>query len=205
MGRLTLMIVLLAYMPARAAVCPVAFLECLPSADERIGDAERLERAGAADWEIQAWRAIRSGNIGKGPLDVIDWSTRGRPGWWDFGHYHLAFGPGSEDVLGVGIRMDTPGWSDWATAVLYVDRSRFDYRIQLDRWRRRVQPAIRAARQAGCRLECRAAVAAIANSSPTLARRLGEETGFDFVKMLHRYATTPHRSRRARWFLENIL
>lgn len=194
---------------AHAIVCPVVELECL-AGNEHMTDYQRLDNAGARSWEIDAWDAIRSGNIGKNPLDMIDWSdTIGsddrRHGWWDFGHYHLAYEPGDEDILGVGIRMGSPDWLAWTTAVLYADRAEWNYVIQLEEWRRKVSYAIRPAKAAGCRRSCLAVTAAIANSSPSLAVRLGRQTAWCPESMLDLYGTTPHRQRRVDWLRREVL
>ena len=208
---ITVLILLVASeLQAGQVQCHSVVFECLPSMDESISDRARLRAAGARGWEIDAWGAIRSGNIGKKPLDVINWTGTDangrRDGWYDLGYYHLAYGPDDDDVLGIGIRRDDPDWLDWSIAVLYADRADHGYGIQLAEWRGRVGGTTREAARAGCEDSCLAVVAATANSSPSLIRRLGRESNWNPKFILNEYGdASEHRSNRANWLRLHVL
>lgn len=175
---------------AKAQTCPLVYAECL-DAEYSSTRVDRLADSGATSWEVQALAVIGSGVIGKHPFDVIPTPEGGAV----LGIVHRHIDPG-EEMLGTGYLADGDGWRDMALALLYADRAQ-GYRWQLDSWRTVVRPAVSAARAGGCRRMCLAVVAAIANTSPTLARRLGAEHEWDPSAMLEAYATTPHRARRA--------
>jgi hypothetical protein len=177
-----------------ATVCPLVQLECI-DAVESIPDRYRFEESGAASWEIVAWEAISSGNIGKGPTDVIKW----RAGQTDLGYFHLNHAPSDERVLGTGL-VTSDGWRgewvDWALAMLYWDRAEGNYALQLEEWRRIVKGPVAEAHRNGCRRRCKAVVAGIANSSPVLARTLGRESDWEPEYMLDEYANSSGRHGR---------
>ena len=152
-----------------------------------------LDEAGARDWEIDAIDIITSGAEGKTPTDLIE-TDCGAHGWAHFTPGRLQLGTSWKGDCA----FEDPEWIATMRAVLYSEHSST---IQLYAWRRIVSQGLRPARRAGCSEVCLTVMAAVSNSSPTLARTLGEAVEWDLWLVIDGYeASRPgnaHRERRA--------
>jgi len=131
------------------------------------------------DYELGALRIITRDSLGKGPCDWTSYHA----GWAHFQQ---------PDPLRLGLT------SPETRRLLASDRSGA---VQLHRWRQIVRSALAEAWASGCTSEaCLAVTAAIANTSPGLARELGRRAKWRWGIMLKLYVMgrpTVHRQRRA--------
>lgn len=184
MKKLLILIVLMFSLEAEAVpASPWAWPECLPR--NTIDD---VRQAGAQDWEVLAIRAITRDGLSKGPVDLVP-TDCGAHGWAHFSPGRLDLNIATSSPCPV----DDAKWRQGVQLVLYSDGAGW---VQLRAWRRIVGPAVREARRNGWRRSELALAAALANSSPSLLRRLGAECDWDSTCVRRRYGTTDHRRRR---------
>tara|TARA_R110002020_G_scaffold39950_4_gene118183 strand:+ start:3408 stop:4337 length:930 start_codon:yes stop_codon:yes gene_type:complete len=192
---------------------PHFYFECLPDI-ENINDIERLRRLNVPDYYISAWQAIRSGSIGKHPLDLLIWNENNI----DLGYWHINHRAG-ESILGTEYHFPENSVInqqalDIALALLYWDRAEGNYYLQYSEWYRGIRNTMRTARREGCRSDnCMTVTASIANSSRRTAIDAGRNANWtDLNLMLNYYSHgnenlihSNHRERRASWLRQNIL
>lgn len=120
-----------------------------------------LESCGAPDWAITAIEVVGSGNIGKGPVDIIRVSDEETAVGW--AHFTLERDP---------LLLNVTEPNDGLLAFLYSDHAPcWLYEVWMDtRFR-----ILRTAAAAGCLSDsCKILVCAMTNTSPRMTRRYGE-------------------------------
>lgn len=196
MKRLTLTLLLFAWLAPSGAYAmvytPQVYPECL---DRDV--LEDFEDAGAEDWELLAIRIItRDGTASRrGMTDIVATDCGA------FGAFHLQPAHHVAGMTWEGeCAREDPAWQWGLLSFLYSDHSAS---LQLTEWRDVVDVAVDAAADAGLdELEI-AAVAAMANSTPSGTLRLGQRTGWNVSAMVDGYMamrpSSRHRERRAAW------
>ncbi len=191
---------------AIALVCPDVALECLAGHDESISTWSQLDEAGALEWEIDALHVISRDERSKGRFDVVQ---------TDCGSAGLIHRRprGRIDGYGFGLRsrrdcpVNDPLWRDQVQARLYHDWANHNGLATLTAWRRVVASPLRAAWRAKGSTRILTIAAAMANSSPGQAMRIGYQTRWRERAMIAQYYNarpTPHRARRVAMLRERL-
>ncbi len=163
----------------------------------------QLDEAGANEWEKLTVRILQEGSS-MGHLRQSDSIVETDCG--AFGFFHLQ--PHQSEHWGIYTDNDCPVEDPmWREALQLALLGPSSVQLQLEVWRGLVSHIVRRAEVSTD--EERAAVAAIANSSPSLALRAGEATNWQISKMLDLYCkarpNSEHRRRRAACIRELIL
>jgi hypothetical protein len=177
LGAILFLVMMTASVKAEVLASPVVWPECL----NRNVQVE-LEDLGAPFWVRKAADIVMDGNIGKGPVDVIEVMPGETALGW--AHFHL-----ERDRLKLNLSSNTPRIA--LLMLLYSDAAAM---IQYRAFLRIVSPAVEESRYETD--EDRALVAALASHAPTYVRRLGRTCRWDRECLIEEFATTPHRRRR---------
>lgn len=183
---------------AEVLASPVVWPECL-NRDVQVD----LVACGAQRWQLDAIDAITLGGRSKGPVDYIQIAPETSAARRD----EVGLGWGHFTAGRRGLPAPEPNTSDlnhyWTTlAFLHSDQAPC---VLFDVWNHGNRNV--AAEAAICPDSFRTAAVAVANSNPTLARRLVRDHACDVRALLLAYYEshpTDHRRRRIEWLLGRI-